>query len=229
MINVLEELNNLKSEKHKNFSENITKNCHPMIGVPIPKLRELAKQITKLDFLEFLNSNPMKYYEEVVLQGLVIGYAKFEPELKFKYLKNFISQIKDWSQCDTVVSSLKFFNKNLKQTYQFLEPYFNSEKEFEKRFAIISYMDYFFNDEFFEIVLERLTNVNSVHYYVNMAVAWAISVAFVKNFDLTLKYFKNSNINNFTFNKTIQKCVESFRITPEQKQILKTLKNKTII
>lgn len=226
-MNILEvknKLDKLKTEKQKSFSEKIIKNKHEMLGVSIPNLKKLAKEICKEDALMFLQNNTMQYYEEVMLQGFVIAFSKIEIEKKFDFVKNYIKNIKDWSQCDSVVCTLKFFNYDLNKTYNFLLNYFKSNKEFEKRFAIISYLVYFLNDEYINDVLEKLTNCNSELYYVQMAVAWALSVCFVKYYDKTLTVFKNCQLNKFTFNATIQKCVESFRIDKDKKEYLKTLK-----
>lgn len=224
--NLRKQLEELSNSKFKNFSSTITKNEHPMVGVPIPKLRVLAKELCKEDCEDFLNNNPMHFYEEIMLQGFVIGYCKLNNQTKFEYLKKFIPQIKDWSQCDCVVSSLKFFKKDLQKTYEFLQPYFISENEFEKRFAIISFMDYFLNEEYIDEILEKLVSVESEFYYVKMGVAWALSVCFVKYYNKTLRKFKLCNLDDFTFNKTIQKCIESFRIDEKQKLELRALKRK---
>lgn len=224
--NVRTQLNDLASEKLKTFASAIVKNKHPMIGVSIPNLRRLAKTISKTNAEEFLKSNPMQFYEEVLLQGFVIGYSKLNVELKFECLKKFIPVISDWSECDSVVATLKFFAKNKTDVYKFLETYFSSESEFEKRFSIICYLTYFLTDDFIDVILEKLVNVKSDFYYVNMAVAWALSVCFVKYYNKTFAVFKNCELNDFTFNKTIQKCVESFRITEKQKAELKLLKRK---
>lgn len=226
IINVRNQLNTLASVKLKNFSSVIAKNKHQMLGVAIPDLRKLAKQLALSNTEEFLNLNPMQFYEEVMLQGFVIGYSKLNFNVKLEYLKKFIPTISDWSECDCVAATLKFISKNQKESYNFLEPYFSSSSEFEKRFAIVCYMNYFLTDNYIDAVLEKIVNVNSNHYYVNMAVAWALSVCFVKYFNKTYAVFKNCKLNSFTFNKTIQKCQESFRITPEQKEKLKMLKRK---
>ena len=134
-MNILEvrnKLDKLKTEKQKSFSEKIIKNKHEMLGVSIPNLKKLAKEICKEDALMFLQNNPMQYYEEVMLQGFVIGFSKIEIEKKFDFVKNYIKNIKDWSQCDSVVCTLKFFNYDLNKTYIFLLNYFKSNKEFEK-------------------------------------------------------------------------------------------------
>lgn len=221
---IREQLNSLKSEKLKNFSLVITKCEHEMIGVSVPNLRKLAKQIANNSAIGFLNNNPMEYYEEVLLQGFVIGYCKLSNKVKFDFLEKFIPVIKDWSECDCVVATLKFLKDDLNFSFEFLKKYFNSELEFEKRFAIVSYMNYFLTDDYFKTILNLLVNVKSKYYYVNMAVAWALSVCFVKSFDLTYKVFKSCNLEKFTYNKTIQKCKESYRLSVKQKQLLNSLK-----
>ena len=223
---VRNKLNILASKKLKDFSSVIVKNKHTMLGVSIPNLRSVAKEIVNTNVINFLNNNPMEFYEEVLLQGFVIGYSKLEFKTKLDYLLKFIPHISDWSECDSVVSTLKFVKANLDETFNFLEPYFNSESEFEKRFAIVCYLNYFLTDNYIDVILEKLVNVKSNKYYVNMAVAWALSVCFVKYYKKTLNKFKICKLNDFTFNKTISKCVESFRLSTKQKQELKLLKRK---
>ena len=226
IIDIREKLNNLSNLKFKQFSSVIVKNKHDMLGVKIPMVRTIAKEIAKTNAIEFLNNNPMQFYEEVLLQGFVIGYSKISNDEKFNYLKLFIPKVSDWSECDSVVSTLKFFQNDLNKTFKFLLSYFNSENEFEKRFAIVSLMTYFLNGDYFLKVLKMLLSTKSNYYYVDMAVAWAISVCFVKNYNQTLMLFKNCKLSNFVFNKTIQKCLESFRLANNQKEELKSLKRK---
>lgn len=226
IVSVREKLNSLSDLKFKQFSSTIVKNKHHMVGVKIPVVRTIAKEIAKTNAVEFLNNNPLEFYEEVLLQGMVIGYSKIPDDVKFEYLKLFIPKILDWSECDSVVSTLKFFKNNLNKTYNFLLNYFNSENEFEKRFAIVSFMTYFLTDDYYLKILKQLLSVKSDYYYVNMAVAWALSVCFVKYYNQTMQLFKNSNLSDFVYNKTIQKCCESFRITAEQKIELKNLNRK---
>ena len=121
---VRNKLNILASEKLKDFSSVIVKNKHPMIGVPIPALRSIAKEIAKTDAVEFLNNNPMEFYEEVLLQGFVIGYSKLEFKTKLDYLLKLVPHISDWSECDSVVSTLKFINANLDETFNFFRAVF---------------------------------------------------------------------------------------------------------
>lgn len=224
IVEVKSKLNKLKSDKLKEFSSTITKSVHPMIGVSIPNLRSLAKEIVKGDYILFLELNSMDTYEEMLLQGFVVGYSKMNDNDKYKYLDEYIPRIADWSECDSVVSTLKFMSKDLDFAFDYLDKYYYSVNEFEKRFAIVCYLSYFLVDEYIDVVLDRLIECQSELYYVNMAVAWALSVAFVKYFDKTMAVFKDCNLDVFTYNKTIQKCKESFRLNNLQKDILQSLK-----
>ncbi len=222
---IRQKLFTLVDDKFKNFSSTIVKNNHPMIGVQIPKLRSIAKMICKgnNDVL-YLNANKMEYYEEILLQGFVIGYSKINNHLKFDYLSKLIPLISDWSECDCIVNSLKFIKTELDYSFNFLIPYLNCDSQFKNRFAIVCLLNYFLTDEYVDRVLNLLINFKSDFYYVNMAIAWALCECFVKFYDKTFKVFKNADINIFVYNKTIQKCVESFRIAIDKKEELKQIK-----
>lgn len=217
-------LADLSSQKLKEFSKKITKSKHEVLGVKIPMLRKLAKQICLNNAEDYLKNSIMQNYEKVLIYGFVIGYSHLSFDVKLDYLKKYIPIISDWSECDSVVATLKFLGKNKADGFKFLLKYFNSNLEFEKRFAIVCFMSYFLTDDYIDEVLKLLVNVKSEFYYVNMAVAWALSVCFVKYYTKTLNYFLNCNLDKFTYNKTIQKCLESFRISNSNKVYLKSIK-----
>ena len=224
MFLIKQQLNSSVDEKFQKFTAKIVNSRHQILGVTIPNLRAIAKQIVREDAVAFLNQNQMSNYEEMMLQGFVVGYSKLPAEIKLKYLDDYVSRIADWSECDSVVATLKFFGNDQDKIFKYLDKFFCSDKEFEKRFAIVSYLNYFLNDDYIDLVLDRLLSVKSSYYYVNMAVAWAVSVCFVKYFEKTLSKFTSSELDIFTFNKTIQKCKESFRLTKDQKDIINKLK-----
>ena len=148
----------LVDDKFKNFSSTIVKNNHPMIGVQIPKLGSIAKMICKgnNDVL-YLNANKMEYYEEILLQGFVIGYSKINNRLKFDYLSRLIPLISDWSECDCIVNSLKFIKTELDYSFSFLIPYLNCDSQFKNRFAIVCLLNYFLT------IHEAILLVNGAH------------------------------------------------------------------
>ena len=159
-----------------------------------------------------------------MLEGFVIGYMKATLEEKLHYLDNFIPEIDNWAVCDCTASTLKFIDKYKKEVWEYMQKYINSKKEFEKRFAIIILMDYYLTDEYIDKVLEIYNKIDSDQYYVQMGIAWAISVCFVKYREKTREFLDNNNLSTFTYNKSIQKIIESTRVDKETKEELKKLK-----
>lgn len=225
MDKILKQLFELQDKRYKEFHSSLCPNVDNIIGVRIPELRKLAKQIAKENPKEFIE-NPVKkqYYEEIMLEGFVIGYMKATLEEKLHYLDNFIPEIDNWAVCDCTASTLKFIDKYKKEVWEYLQKYINSKKEFEKRFAIIILMDYYLTDEYIDKVLEIYNKIDSDQYYVQMGIAWAISVCFVKYREKTRKFLDNNNLSTFTHNKSIQKIIESTRVDKETKEELKKLK-----
>ena len=225
MDKILKQLFELQDKKYKEFHSSLCPNVNNIIGVRIPELRKLAKQIAKENPKEFIE-NPVKkqYYEEIMLEGFVIGYMKATFGEKLHYLDNFIPEIDNWAVCDCTASTLKFTDKYKKEVWEYLQKYINSKKEFEKRFAIIILMDYYLTDEYIDKVLEIYNKIDSDQYYVQMGIAWAISVCFVKYREKTRKILDNNNLSTFTHNKSIQKIIESTRVDKETKEELKKLK-----
>ena len=176
MDKILKQLFELQDKKYKEFHSSLCPNVDNIIGVRIPELRKLAKQIAKENPKEFIE-NPVKkqYYEEIMLEGFVIGYMKATLEEKLHYLDNFIPEIDNWAVCDCTASTLKFIDKYKKEVWEYLQKYINSKKEFEKRFAIIILMDYYLTDEYIDKVLEIYNKIDSDQYYVQMGMAWAVS------------------------------------------------------
>lgn len=225
MDKILKQLFELQDKKYKEFHSSLCPNVDNIIGVRIPELRKLAKQIAKENPKEFIE-NPVKkqYYEEIMLEGFVIGYMKATLEGKLHYLDNFIPKIDNWAVCDCTASTLKFIDKYKKEVWEYMQKYINSKKEFEKRFAIIILMDYYLTDEYIDKVLEIYNKIDSDQYYVQMGIAWAISVCFVKYREKTRKFLDNNNLSTFTYNKSIQKIIESTRVDKETKEELKKIK-----
>ena len=225
MDKILKHLFELQDKKYKKFHSSLCPNVDNIIGVRIPELRKLAKQIAKENPKEFIE-NPVKkqYYEEIMLEGFVIGYMKATLEEKLHYLDNFIPKIDNWAVCDCTASTLKFIDKYKKEVWEYMQKYINSKKEFEKRFAIIILMDYYLTDEYIDKVLEIYNKIDSDQYYVQMGIAWAISVCFVKYREKTRKFLDNNNLSTFTYNKSIQKIIESTRVDKETKEELKKIK-----
>ena len=193
----------------------------------LPKIRILVKEMLKSeDYLEYLEQVDNKYYEETMIEGLIIATSKMKLEDKFYYLNRFVPKIDNWAICDTVCSSFKFKEKELLAVWDFILKYRNSIKEFELRFMIIMMMDYFLIDSYFEDVLKIIDTIQTDYYYTNMAIAWLISVAFVKKRESSLKYLENHHLNNFTYQKALQKIIESNRVSKEDKEMIRKMKKR---
>lgn len=221
MIDIKQDLLKMKDEKYKNFHSGLCPGVNNIIGIRIPVLRDYAKKIKgQVDISSISND----YYEEVMLKGMLIGLEK---KLDFEKISNFIPLINNWAVCDTFCAGLKQIKNNKEKMWLFLQNYINSKKEFEVRFAVVTILDFYIDEQYIDRVLELLKTVKHEGYYAKMAVAWAYSFCFIKFFEKTKNEFESfdkNNIDKFIYNKSIQKSIESYRLTNEQKNILKSMK-----
>lgn len=222
-------LKSLADEKYRTFHAGLVPEINEFFGVRVPVLRKIAKDISKGNFYSFLKNirlNSSSPYEIRVIYGLVLGVSKADIKFKLGVLIYYIPYINNWAVCDVVVSSLKFIGKNKKDCLKTIESYYESANEFEVRFAVVCLLDYYLVDEYFDYCLNVFSNISHSGYYAKMAVAWAISVAYVKQNEKTLAFLKNNNLDTFTFNKSIQKMCESLRVSEDDKTMLKSMKVK---
>lgn len=226
MENLRKKLYDLADEEYRKFHTSLCPNVNDIIGVRLPQLRELAKKIAKDNPIEFLDKYNLGCYEERMIYGLVIGYMKADFDTRLKYLDKFVPMIDNWAVCDCTCSTLKFTEKNLEDMWEYLKKYINSKNEFEVRFAVIMLMDYYIRDEYVDKMLDILNNIRVDKYYVKMGVAWAISVIFVKYEQKARNFLSNNKLDNFTFNKSLQKIIESNRVSKEVKDEMRALKRK---
>lgn len=226
---IRKDLLDLQDKKYQEFHSSLCPGTDNIIGVRIPVLRNYAKKLSKQENIkEYIFFNKTKYYEEVMLQGMLIGLRKkFDINETLIMLKDFIPKIDNWAVCDICCAGLKIVNKNKDDFWNFIQKYLKSKKEFELRFAIVMMLDYFIDKKYIDEVLTILDNIKHDGYYVKMAVAWTISVAFVKFEDKTMKYLlKNNNLDDWTYNKSLQKICESLRVDKKTKEKIKRLKRK---
>lgn len=218
-------LEELSEEKYKKFHSSLCPNSNEILGVRVPTLRNFAKEIVKHEDIEkYLENAVDDSYEEIVLQGMVLGIWKTSIENFCKYLKKFIPKINSWAVCDVSVSGFKITNKNMEYMWKFIQKYLKSDKEFELRFAIVMLLDYYIKDQYIDRVLEILNSIKHEGYYVKMAIAWTIQVAFVKFPEKTMTFLKQNDIDNWTYNKALQKIIESYRVDKETKKKIKNMK-----
>jgi len=227
MKNIVEELYINSDKQYKEFHSSLCPNIDNIIGVRIPKLREIAKRIAKENPKEFLSKIDDRYYETIMIYGLVIGYMKADLEERQQYLNKFVPKIDNWAICDCCTSTYKFTKENLKGMFQYIQKYLNSEREFEIRFGVVMLMDYYLTDQYIDKVFKILDKIQHEGYYVKMGIAWLISMAFIKYEKETRQFLKSSNLDNFTYNKSLQKIIESNRVPKEIKDEMRKKKRKS--
>lgn len=215
-MDLRQELFNNQDLAYKDFHKKLipTVDENLIIGVRIPVLRKLAKQAHKENAY-----NACEYYEEIMLKGFTLGLKKCSLDEHIEDLKTFVKQIDNWAVCDCCCSSFKFTEIYLDEMFDFIVS-FVGKSEYETRFAVVMLMDYYLNDKYIQAVIDILINIASEEYYVNMAVAWALSVVFVKYQDLLLPVIKSKTLSKDVQNKTIQKIKDSLRVDKETKQML---------
>lgn len=213
-------------ETYKQFHSSLVPGLTEMMGVRIPVLRELAKKAAKEDYYGFSEDFQSSVYEEVMIRGMMIGYAKFSIEEQQRELRKFVPLINSWAVCDSCCTTYKFMKKNQEEWFSFLEPYLNSSQEYEIRFAVVCLLDFFIQEAFIDRILSCFSNIHHEGYYVKMAVAWAVSVCYVKFPEKTEEFLLKNTLDAFTHNKAIQKIRESYRVSREDKERLNKWKRK---
>ena len=216
----------LADEKYKEFHGGLCPGVNNIIGVRVPVLRNYAKELVKKYSLEELwNQIDDEYYEEIMLKGMIIGLSKKENiDVVFNYIKQFVPKINNWAVCDVFCAGLKITKKYKEEMWNFIQTYRKSEKEFEIRFAIVMILDYYIEEEYLEKDFKIFDSITSKDYYVQMAIAWAVSICLIKHYDETVEYLRNCKLDKFTFNKSLQKAIESYRVTEDKKQYLRKMK-----
>jgi len=216
----------MADEEYRKFSSSLIPNVDNILGVRLPELRKLAKNIARGDWRTYLAQADNRYFEETMLQGLVIGYVKTDIEERMRYVADFVPRIDNWSVCDSFCTGLKFTKNHRSLMWDFLQPYLSSDKEYEIRFGVVMLLLYFVEDEYIERVLQWMDRIRHEGYYVKMAVAWAISVCYVKYPEPTMAFLKNNTLDDFTYNKALQKIIESLRVDSGTKHVLRSMKRR---
>lgn len=224
---IIKELLNNQDLEYKKFHSKLCTTKYEIIGVRVPIVKEIAKRYSKEYGIKVIDELSNEYYEEVLVKGLIIGYSKESNEIRETYIKDFIPEIDNWAICDSTISNMKFIKKDLDLFYEFItNNYQNSKDTYSLRFMIVVFLNYYLESKYIKNILIIIDNINSSEYYVNMAIAWLLSIAYIKNKEITIEYLNNNNLDKFTYNKTIQKICESYQVSKEEKELLKLKKRK---
>ena len=216
----------LADSKYKEFHSGLCPGTENIIGVRVPVLRKYAKELfDERTWKETFKQIDNEYYEEIMLKGMLIGQAKKEDiNTILQYVEKYVPNIDNWAICDVFCAGLKITNKYKKEVWNFIQKYLKSDKEFEIRFAIVMILDYYIEEEYLKEDFKIFDNIKHDGYYVKMAVAWAVSICLVKFYDETEKYLAESKLDKWTYNKAIQKAIESYRISDDKKKHLRNMK-----
>lgn len=217
-------LESLQDKEYRTFHSNLLPGTENILGVRIPELRKLAKKMVKEDWRTYFDAAPDRYYEEDMLRGFLVGYAKMSLEERFEYIQRFLPSIHNWAVCDCFCSTLKFAKNHREAVWEFLKPMFVSEDTYTIRFAAVMVLDYFVLPEYAPEVFKYFDGIKNKDYYVQMGVAWAVSIFYIHLPELTEAYLKDNNLDDFTYNKSIQKICESYRVDAETKARLRKMK-----
>ena len=216
----IEYLFSLKDDEYREFNQKIVKTDN-IIGIRLPILKNIAKNIAKVDYMSFIKNNQHQYYEEIMLHGLVITYLKVSFEESVILFDDYIKFIDSWATCDSVVMNYKIVSKNLDFYLIKIKEYLSNKKTFIKRVGIVL-LFYYLNDKYIDSVLEISDSIVTTEYYVKMANSWLISICLIKYYDKTINFLKNCHLDDWTYNKALQKAIESNRI--KDKDFLRKMK-----
>lgn len=216
----------LEDKKYKEFHSKLMPTVNPdtIIGVRTPAMRKLAKELAKQpEYMEFIHMLPHKYYDENNLHGFLIETIK-DYEDCVAAVNEFLPYIDNWATCDLM--SPRVFKKHRAELLEQIKVWMCSEHTYTIRYGIGMLMTHFLDEDFKKEYLEWVAEVRSEEYYVNMMIAWYFATALAKQPEETLPYIEEKRLDVWVHNKAIQKAVESYRVSSEQKEYLKTLKIK---
>lgn len=226
MTEIQKRLFELRDEKYRDFQVKLIPSVDPaaVIGVRTPELRRLAKELSKRDDIDaFLDALPHEYFDENQLHAFIISALK-DYDQCIEKTEIFLPYINNWATCDQL--SPKVFAKHKPELLKHIDRWLDSGLTYTVRFGTGMLMEHFLGDDFDVSYMDKVAAIRSDEYYINMMTAWYFATALAKQYDAALAVLLDNRLDVWTHNKTIQKAIESRRITDEQKAYLRTLKRK---
>lgn len=214
-------------ENYKHFQERIIPNCNNILGVRAPILRKIAKQSIKDGtWKHIIQCQSFTYMEEIMLQGMIIGYLEEDIESIISYIKTFLPHINNWEICDIFVSSLKCTKTHSARMYDLVKECLTSENTYTIRFGIVMLIQYYVDEQHIEDALTYFSQIKTNEYYIQMAIAWALSIYYISFPKRIYTYLQTGVLDYFTHQKTISKIRESKVVTQKQKDEIALLRKK---
>ena len=224
MADIVSQLFALQDKAYAEFQSKLlpTVPRETIIGVRTPELRRIAKQVNKATASqELLQSLPHRYFDENQLHAFVLSEEK-EFDRCIALLEQFLPYVDNWATCDQL--SPKCFKKHTTELLPHIRKWMASDHTYTIRFGMEMLMRYFLDEAFKPEYLKWVAAIHSEEYYIRMMQAWFFATALAKQWDATLPYIAQRRLHPWTHNKAIQKAIESYRITDEQKEYLRTLR-----
>ena len=223
-MNVYEKLSEVKDDEYKVFQAKLVPNIDPatIIGVRTPQMRSIAKEVFGSDEKdEFLRELPHKYYEENLVHFFVISLIKDFDEC-VQAVEKFLPYVDCWPVSDQATP--KSFKKNHEKLLPYIKKWIASDEVYTARFGIRMLMNEFLGEDFKEEYLELVASKEEDDYYLKMMVAWYFATALAKRYDESIKYIEERRLDEWVHKKAIQKAIESYRVTDEHKEYLRSLR-----
>lgn len=223
---VREELFRLQDTAYREFQLGVmpTVDASTVIGVRTPALRKLAKQLGRRDDVDvFLSDLPHTYFDENQLHAFIVSdmrdYATCVAEVE-----RFLPYVDNWATCDQM--SPRVFKRHRAELLESIKRWVASDRTYTMRFGVGMLMEHYLDEDFDPVYLDMVAGVTSEEYYVRMMVAWYFATALAKQYDAAIPFLTERRLDDWTHNKTIQKAIESRRISAEQKDYLRSLRVK---
>lgn len=216
----------LADENYRRFSTSLLPGVENLIGVRLPALRSIAKDLARADWHSYLQGAQDDTFEEIMLQGMVIGMVHTDFQTLAVLIEEFVPKIDNWSVCDSFCAGLKQTKLFPTQMWIFLQPYLYADRPYHLRFGIVMLLNYYINDAHIDRVFLLLDDIRHENYYVKMAVAWTVSACYRKFPDKTLIYLNQNKLDDFTYHKALQKICELRGTDANARLMLKKMRRK---
>ncbi len=223
VTDIHEELFSLRDEGYREFQAKLIPNvsAEAIIGVRTPELRKLAKELAKEGADGFLAGLPHRFFEEDQLHAFIVSGIR-DYDRCIAEVEAFLPYVGNWATCDQM--SPKVFAKHRGELLERIKEWIGSDRTYSVRFAVGMLMRHFLDEDFDPACPEMVAGIRSDEYYINMMIAWYFATALAKQYETAVTYLEDRRLDRWTHNKTIGKAVESYRVTAEHKEYLKTLK-----
>lgn len=220
----------LRSASEPSYAAFTRKLCpdtaRPILGVRLPKLRSLSRNLARGDWRAFLAQSRRETYEETMVEGLTIAYARADLEEKLSRLEPLLHALDSWALTDSIAATFRFTPQEFPRVWDFAQSCLAASHTYVRRFGLVLVLDHLLLPDYLEQVAEILEALEDQRYYVRMAAAWLLAELSTHDYPRAVQLLASGRLDDFTQNKAIQKMRESYRLTPTQKEALLPYKRK---